>query len=137
VNCIHEWPNIKLPQDPIIHIRTDCLTVQFLLVGDEVLRRCLNTSFLHALDSLGHHDALKVRIRAETLPIAASLSKFPERSCCRAELDMNTQLLGLSAEEKTTFTHKVDVPCASGVDTGGEGSGALDITDALWSICKC
>jgi len=71
---------------------------------------------------------------AEAFPIATAFGKLAKRAGSGTQLNVDTQLLRLGSEEKTTLTSEVNIPCACDMNTGRKGSGALDVTDTLRSI---
>jgi hypothetical protein len=134
MNRILEGPRVQLSQYSIRHVFAQSLAVQLLLVGNEVLSGRLHTSFLHALNRLCHHDPLEVRIRAKTLPVAAAVCEFAQRTSGRPELYIDAELLGLGAEEEAALADKIDIPCTGGMDPGGKGCDTLDVANSQWAI---
>ena len=129
MSSIHERPNIQLAQNPIGHVGAHSLSVELLFIDQPVLGSGLDARPLHALDGLTQHDALKIRIRSEALPVTASFDVLAESSSTCAELVVYAQLLRFSTKKSTSFAYKINIPGAGGMDGRGEGSYSLHITD--------
>lgn len=92
-----------------------------LLIHDEVFGTSDDTGILDTLDGLGHQSTSQNGIRRETLPVAATLGEFAQRTGDRPQLNVDSLVAELLAHRLTAEVSQLLIPSGSDVDTGREG----------------
>lgn len=83
MNGILEWPQVQLVHCRIIDIRRQSLypaarlSMAFLLVRDEMLRRCNYPSTLNSSHCLGDENTGKIGIGRDAFPVPAARDSSP------------------------------------------------------------
>ena len=139
---VHEREGVELVQGAVVDVGADGFAqrgpaaAELLLVEQPVLGGGDDAGVLDAAGDGAHAGAGEVRVVAEALPVAAAAGDTAERTCNRAQGDVDALAVVLGAKGAAVLQHEVPVESGGQVDAGREGRDELLAPDAVGAVGK-